>query len=598
MCICSRREASDAEAGTDVLQLGVGSSVGGGVVLARGHRCGHLAVELDLRLRARGAHAHLDAAGREVLQHVRRGGHVDVAHLARGQLGLLERLEVLGQGDGLAGQLLGRVSAEVLHHLLDLVGAALAGLHDADGLLLLEAVFLVDAHQQVVERHAVVLGPGGDLADQADGGRGVLVAHLVVGQEAEALLAAADVLLLALVHADAVGDPLEARELVVELDALLVGDLADQLGGHDGLHHELVALQLAELLLVRDDVPREHHGRLVAVQDHPLALVVAAHNGEAVGIRIAGDDEVGAHLVAQLHAHGHGLGVLGVGRDDGREVAVDDHLLGHDVDVLEAPRAQAQRDDDAARAVQGRIDDVQVLLAQDDVLVHHGLLDGRQVVIVHLAADDLDEVLVGHELHVLDLHLVHLVDDARVVRGQHLGAVVPVGLVSVVLLRVVRGRDVHAGLGAELADGKRDLGRGAQRLEEVGLDAVGREDVGHRLGEGARVVAAVVAHHDAQVLAAGEGLEDVVGEALRGHADDVLVHAVRARAHDAAQAARAELEVLVEGLDQVGLVRVVEHRLHGGPRLLVEACAQPGLCLGGAFFQKLFVHLGRWFYGY
>ena len=48
-------------------------------------------------------------------------------------------------------------------------------------------------------------------------------------------------------------------------------------------------------------------------------------------------------------------------------------------------------------------------------------------------------------------------------------------------------------------------------------------------------------HNDADLLS-GESLEEIVGKTLRGHTDDVFVHAVCARAHDAAQTARAKFE--------------------------------------------------------
>ncbi len=102
----------------------------------------------------------------------------------------------------------------------------------------------------------------------------------------------------------------------------------------------------------------------------------------------------------------------------------------------------------------GRIDDVEVFLAQDDVLIDHGLLDCLQVVPVHFATDDFDELFVALELHVVDLHFVHLVDDALVVRGEHLGAVFPIGLVAIVFLGIVAGGDVDACLAAELTDGE------------------------------------------------------------------------------------------------------------------------------------------------
>ncbi len=247
------------------------------------------------------------------------------------------------------------------------------------------------------------------------------------------------------------------------------------------------------------------------------------------------------------------------------------------MDVLETPRAQCLGNDDTTRSVHGRIDDVEVFLAQDDILVDHRLLDSLQIVPVHLATDNLDEVVVGLELHILDLHLVHLVDDALVVRREHLGAVVPIGLVAVILAGVVRGGDVDTSLTAQLTDGKRDLRRGTQALEEICLDAVGREDGCNGLCKHTAVVAVVVTYYDSEVVTSGECLQDIVGKTLGGHTNDILVHAVGAGTHDATQTARTELEVLIEGVDERCLVGIVQHCLYFLTCLLVKGRRKPFL---------------------
>ena len=47
-----------------------------------------------------------------------------------------------------------------------------------------------------------------------------------------------------------------------------------------------------------------------------------------------------------------------------------------------------------------------------------------------------------------------------------------------------------------------------------------------------------------------EGLEDVVGEALSSHTNDILVHAVGTCAHDTAQTTSTELQVLIECINE------------------------------------------------
>ena len=99
-----------------------------------------------------------------------------------------------------------------------------------------------------------------------------------------------------------------------------------------------------------------------------------------------------------------------------------------------------------------------------------------------------------------------------------------------------------------------------------------------------------MAHNYAEVFAAGESLEDVVGKALCGHAYHIFVHTVGAGAHNTAETTCAKLEILIEGLNEVGLVSIIKHRLDGGFGFIIETGTQPGLCLGGAFLEKLFVH--------
>ncbi len=217
-----------------------------------------------------------------------------------------------------------------------------------------------------------------------------------------------------------------------------------------------------------------------------------------------------------------------------------------------------------------RVNDIEVFLAQNDVLVDHRFLDSLQVVPVHLATDDVDEFLVALKLHVVDGHFVDLVDDAFVVRSEHLSTVIPVSLVAVILTRIVGCCDIDTGLAAQLTDGERDLGGGSEALEEIYLDAIGGENISHCLGEHPTVVAAVVTDDHAEVITARESLEDVVGEALSSHADDILIHTVGASAHDAAQTACAEFEVAVECVDEFGLVVIVKHGLDSLSCLFIE----------------------------
>ena len=178
--------------------------------------------------------------------------------------------------------------------------------------------------------------------------------------------------------------------------------------------------QLAQTLHVVDDVVVVHDVGLVAVDDDPFALIVTAHYGYAVSIGVGCYNEVSAQFCTQCHAHCHGFGVFGVRRHHGGEVAVDNHLLGNHVNVLEAPAAQAHRHYLTAGTVHRGIYDVKVFLTKYGVLVNHDRLDRHHIVIIHLAADDFNQVFIAFPFNVLDAHFVDLVNNALVVRLQHL----------------------------------------------------------------------------------------------------------------------------------------------------------------------------------
>ena len=122
---------------------------------------------------------------------------------------------------------------------------------------------------------------------------------------------------------------------------------------------------------------------LVTIDDHPLTLVVAANDGKTVSVWVGSYHEVSVQLGTKLHTEGHSLSILWVRRNHCWEVAIYNHLLRHYIDVLEAPRTQAERHDNATCAVHGRVNDVEVLLTVDDILVDHCRVNGCHVVVIH-----------------------------------------------------------------------------------------------------------------------------------------------------------------------------------------------------------------------
>ena len=554
----------------------------------------NLNVEFDLRLGAAGTYAHLGAVLGEELEDVAGGGEVHLAcgavlEVVDGEVGI-----VLEDDEGAAAELLGRVGAEALHHGLNLFGAGLAGTHDGDAFLVAVAVLHVDVAEHLTEVEAAVLGPCADLGHEGDGADGVLVAAEVLGEEAVAFFAAAEVAGGAFELADDAGDPLEAGVAVVHAYVVVLGDGADGLGGDDSLDDVLVAGEASHLAVADHDVVEENHHDLVAVEQLVTAVLGANDCADTVGVRVGGHYEVGVHFLGLGDSHSHSRGVLGVGGVDGGEVAAGDVLFGHVDDVGEAVVAERVGNQFHACAVDGGVHDLEVVVALDDFRVERETLDGFKERLVDFLADDFNLGGVALHLHFLDaLDGLDVGDDVDIVGCDDLRAVAPVGLVAVVLLGVVAGRDVYATLAAEMADGIGQLGGGAEVLEEVDLDAVGREHVGYEFGELTGIVAHVVSYHDLDFGQVGEGLLQIVGETLRGGAYRVDVHAVGACAHDASQTARAEFEILVEALDKVGGVFSLEHRLDGGAGFCVIVFGEPKFGLGFNLFEEfsLFFHV-------
>ena len=162
----------------------------------------------------------------------------------------------------------------------------------------------------------------------------------------------------------------------------------------------------------------------------------------------------------------------------------------------------------------------------------------------------------------------------------------------------MRSRHVHTALTFEVTDSEAHLRRRTQALKEIHLDAVRREDIGYRLRKEPTVITAVVTNDNRYTTvlhvlktAFFLDLEHIISVTLRCHRNDVLVHAVRTRTHDAAQTARTELEGAIESIDEFGLVLCLHHRLHLCTGLSVKRLFRPSLGYGHYLFQ-FFIHNG------
>ena len=92
-----------------------------------------------------------------------------------------------------------------------------------------------------------------------------------------------------------------------------------------------------------------------------FACFIPDHNADAVGIRIGADDEVAADLLGKVDGQIKTLGILRVRAYHRREGAVHDHLLRDRGYVLDAQALEGFGDKLVARAVEGCVDDFELV---------------------------------------------------------------------------------------------------------------------------------------------------------------------------------------------------------------------------------------------
>ncbi len=150
-----------------------------------------------------------------------------------------------------------------------------------------------------------------------------------------------------------------------------------------------------------------------------------------------------------------------------------------------------------------------------------------------------------------------------------LAAVGTVDLVAVVGGGVVARRNAHARPAAVIAHRPAQRGCRLQARIEIGGHAVGGKHTRGLAREARRADAAVVGNGAAQRQS--RRLE-VSGKSLRRAADNVNIHAVRARAEHAAQSAGAEGKVTVKAvLDLRGVAHLVERGKLRAQRVVLHA---------------------------
>ena len=225
------------------------------------------------------------------------------------------------------------------------------------------AVALEDLGHHVAQRLALGAVIARSLGDEQRGVDAVLVAHKGAGEIAIAFLKAEEEGMAAgiLELLNLFADKLEARQRVEQRHAEVLADGARQLGGHDALDHGAVGRQLALRLFAAEDVVEHQAADLIAGQQAEAAVLLAHRHAQTVAVRVGAEDGVRAHLVGQLDGQREGGGVLRIGHFDGGEIGVGRLLLLDHAHVGDADFAQDAAHGHVAAAMDGGVDDLEVL---------------------------------------------------------------------------------------------------------------------------------------------------------------------------------------------------------------------------------------------
>ena len=352
---------------------------------------------------------------------------------------------------------------------------------------------------------------------------------------------------------DLLCEELEAGEGVEARNAVLLRRRARHLGGDDALEHRRMRRHGVRQLLRGDDVIGEQHADLIAGQGDILAGLVLEDDAGTVGVRVGADDQINIVLLCQLDGERKAFLVLRVRVLDGREIAVDLHLLGLADNVLVAQTAQDLGHQTVAGTVERRVHQLEIIgNLLYAVRIYRNLNDFAEVSLVGLLRQNTDQTVFDGLIVVCsfytgeDIGLCHFAGNHVCLGRRKLRAVLPVNLVAVVLRRVVAGGDVDAGDAAKLADGKGKLRRRAQRLEPVRLDAICRQCQRCFLGKFRGHMTGVKCDRHAFCRAAL--LDDVICQSLGRTADGVDIHPVNTCTDDAAQSCRTKLQIHIETL--------------------------------------------------
>ena len=436
------------------------------------------------------------------------------------------------------------------------------------------AEFLVQRVHRLRERHALRAVPCSHFAAEQRGVHRVLVADVRAGEIAIALLKAEEIALRLprpFQLADLLADEFEARECAAQLNAVMRGDRVRHVGGNDGRHRHRTRGHRAVSAPPAAEVIEQQHAHLVA-REQAVVPAVGHRRAHAVAVGVGAKQQIGARFAREREAALQRRALLGIRVGTGRKAPVGPRLLGHERHVRHADASQDLCHALAPRAVERRVDHAQRgSVAIPDAPALHRVEEGLQAVL----ADHADGSVRQRIGKAAQTHAVEMVRGPDVLRygirrlKRDLAAVGTVDLVAVVGGGVVARRNAHTRPASVIAHCPAQRGRRLQARIEIGGHAVGGKHTRGLAREARRADAAVVGNGAAQRQS--RRLE-VSGKSLRRAADNINIHAVRARAEHAAQSAGAEGKVTVKAvLDLRGVAHLVERGKLRAQRVILHA---------------------------
>ena len=464
-------------------------------------------------------------------------------------------LIILCHDNLVAAQLLRRIFAEGFHDALNSCHPFQTLHRHGFHAIAVIAIFFIQLQQRFIQRHALFLIISRHFADQNCRINAILIPCISPCQAAVAFLKAEQIGMRAgfLKALNLLPDVFKPGQHINFPHAVCPANGCNHFCAYDGFHHHAVCGQSALLLSLRKNVVRCQCANHVACQRNEIALGILHHRTHTVTVGVCPNQHICVHLSRQLPRQCEHLRVLRIGVIHSRKRRIRQLLLLYDKYVFEACLCQIAAHRQIAGAMQGRINDIQLISHSCNHFgVHQLCLHVSVKRFVHFLTNEVIQLLL-HSLclfHPLNLsevfYSVHLCDNSLISGRNHLCAVCPVYLIAVVFGRVMACRQHNPCRTAQLSHRKGKHGNGAQRGIYIRGNPVCRKNQPCHLRKFGRHETGIVCNRYALLLCAF--LFDIICQSLRSLPNGIAVQSVAAVADNAAQTACPEFQLLKEPL--------------------------------------------------